>query len=128
MSFTIDFFELMWLAESVIPERPISRSMCFDDFSERHYHYMNEQQRQQFMEHVMERHEFDLAKKQCAHFYARFNPENQYRVTATGKGKTDVVDCYFWEGGYHTHMNCYVPIHYITEIIRIHDNQEITQP
>ena len=33
--FTIDFFELMFLAESVIPERPIARSMCFDDFSEK---------------------------------------------------------------------------------------------
>ena len=38
--FTIDFFELMFLAESVIPERPIARSMCFDDFSEKHYHKM----------------------------------------------------------------------------------------
>ena len=43
--FIIDFFELMFLAESVIPERPIARSMCFDDFSERHYHKMNDNQR-----------------------------------------------------------------------------------
>ena len=40
--FIIDFFELMFLAESVIPDRPIARSMCFDDFSERHYHKMND--------------------------------------------------------------------------------------
>ena len=125
MPFTIDFFELMWLAESVIPERPISRSMCFDDFSERHYHNMNEQQRKQFMEHVMEQPGFDLNKRQCAHFYARFNPENQYRVTATHKGKTEVIECYSWEGGYHTHMNRYVPIYSITNIIRIHDNEKI---
>jgi hypothetical protein len=31
--FVIDFFELMFLAESVIPEGPIARSMCFDDFA-----------------------------------------------------------------------------------------------
>ena len=43
--FIIDFFELMFLAESVIPPRPIARSMCFDDFSERHYHKMNDNQR-----------------------------------------------------------------------------------
>jgi len=27
--FIIDFFELMFLAESVIPEGPIARSLCF---------------------------------------------------------------------------------------------------
>lgn len=32
-TFEIDFFELMFLAESVIPESPIARSICFDDFS-----------------------------------------------------------------------------------------------
>lgn len=48
--FIIDFFELMFLAESVIPQRPIARSMCFDDFSERHYHKMTENQRKQFFE------------------------------------------------------------------------------
>lgn len=46
--FSIDFFELMFLAESVIPERPIARSMCFDSFSEVHYHKMSESQRKQF--------------------------------------------------------------------------------
>jgi hypothetical protein len=125
VSYTIDFFELMWLAESVIPERPISRSMCFDDFSERHYHNMNEQQRKQFMEHVMEQPGFDLNKPQCAHFYARFNPENQYRVTTMYEGVAGTIDCYYWEGKYHTQMNRHVSPEFITNIIRIHDNKEI---
>ena len=128
MSFTIDFFELMWLAESVIPERPISRSMCFDNFSDVHYHNMNDQQRKQFMEHVMEQPKFDLAKRQCAHFYARFNPENQYRVTTDYKENVKVINCYLWEGKYHTQMNGYVSPRFITKIIRIYDNEQITQP
>jgi len=39
----------MFLAESVIPESPIARSMCFDNFSEIHYHNMTENQRKQFL-------------------------------------------------------------------------------
>lgn len=119
MSFTIEFFELMWLAESVIPERPISRSMCFDNFSDVHYHNMNEQQRKEFMKHVMEQQGFDLNKPQCAHFYARFNPENQYRVRIIHEGKTEVVNCYLWQGKYHTEMNRYVSPKYIATIKKI---------
>ena len=73
--FVIDFFELMFLAESVIPERPIARSMCFDDFSERHYHKMNEKQDCKFFEHVQKCHGFTLENEQCRHFFARFNPK-----------------------------------------------------
>ena len=61
--FIIDFFELMFLAESVIPQRPIARSMCFDDFSERHYHKMTENQRKQFFEHVQKCNGFTFVKK-----------------------------------------------------------------
>ena len=68
--FTIDFFELMFLAESVIPERPIARSMCFDDFSEKHYHKMNEDQRENFFNHVKQCAGFSLENEQCRHFYA----------------------------------------------------------
>ena len=78
--FTIDFFELMFLAESVIPEGPIARSMCFDDFSEKHYHKMNQDQREQFFNHVQKCSGFSLKNEQCRHFYARFNPKNQYVV------------------------------------------------
>ena len=80
-NFSIDFFELMFLAESVIPPRPIARSMCFDSFSEVHYHKMSESQRKQFFEHVQNCHGFTLENEQCRHFFARFNPKNQYLVS-----------------------------------------------
>jgi hypothetical protein len=37
-NFLISFFELMFLAEAVIPDTTIARSVCFDNFSEIHYH------------------------------------------------------------------------------------------
>jgi hypothetical protein len=123
--FIIDFFELMFLAESVIPERPIARSMCFDDFSERHYHKMNDSQREQFFDHVQKCYGFRLDNEQCRHFYARFNPRNQYRVKAFHNAKAEVHICYFYNDNYHTAKNRYVAKEYIKEVIRIHDAEFI---
>ena len=103
--FIIDFFELMFLAESVIPQGPIARSMCFDDFSERHYHKMTENQRKQFFEHVQKCHGFTLENEQCRHFFARFNMFNQYRVRHTYNGRTDETIAYKFNGKYHVSKN-----------------------
>jgi hypothetical protein len=124
MTFTIDFFELMFLAESVIPDAPIARSMCFDDLSERHYHKMNDNQREQFFNHVKNCNGFTLDNEQCRHFYARFNPRNQYRVKGFHKGKAETHICYLFNDNYHTSKNRYMAKEYIKEIVRIHDNEK----
>lgn len=120
--FSIDFFELMFLAESVIPPRPIARSMCFDDFSEKHFHQMNDNQRKQFFEHVQKCYKFTLENEQCRHFFARFNPKNQYFVTCFHNGKAETIQCYMFDDEYRTSKNRFVNRDYIKKIIRIHDN------
>ena len=121
--FVIDFFELMFLAESVIPDKPIARSMCFDDFSEIHYHKMNENQRLQFFEHVQNCNGFTLENEQCGHFFARFNPKNQYLVSYFHNGKADEIVCYMFEEEYRTQKNIFVNRDYIKSVVRIHDSQ-----
>jgi hypothetical protein len=123
--FVIDFFELMFLAESVIPQKPIARSMCFDDFSERHYHKMNEDQREQFFEHVQKCHGFTLENEQCRHFFARFNPKNQYLVSFFYNGKIDDIVCYRFEEEYRTERNMFVNREYIKNVVRLHDSETI---
>ena len=123
--FVIDFFELMFLAESVIPERPIARSMCFDDFSERHYQKMNDNQRLQFFEHVQKCHGFTLENKQCRHFFARFDPKNQYLVSFFYNGKNDDIVCYMFDEEYRTEKNRFVNRDYIKKIVRLHDSETI---
>lgn len=113
MNFTIDFFELMFLAESVIPDKPIARSMCFDSFSEVHYHKMNESQREQFLNHVKGCHGFNLENEQCRHFFARFNPKNQFLVSCFHNGKADEIQCYIFDGEYRTSKQRYVNRDYI---------------
>ena len=124
-SFTIDFFELMFLAESVIPDRLIARSMCFDDFSERHYHNMNDDQRMQFFKHVQRCHGFTLENEQCRHFFARFNPKNQYMVSCFYNVKAEDVQCYMFNEEYRISKDRFVNREYIKEIVRIHDSEKI---
>jgi hypothetical protein len=115
----------MFLAESVIPDRPIARSMCFDDFSERHYHNMNDNQRTQFFDHVQKCNGFTLDKEQCRHFYARFNPKNQYMVSCFYNGKAEGVQCYLFNDEYRVSKDRFVNREYIKDIIRIHDSERI---
>jgi hypothetical protein len=126
MSFKINFFDLMWLAESVIPPRPIARSACFDSFSDVHYHAMTERERKQFFEHVQKCHGFTLENEQCQHFYARFNPKNLYRVTSLINGKQTEHICYMFNEKYHVTSKRWIVNDYIKSVTRIHDNLGIT--
>ena len=123
--FITDFFELMFLAESVIPPRPIARSMCFDDFSERHYHKMNDNQRKQFFEHVQKCNGFTLENEQCRHFFARFNPKNQYKVSCFYNGKAEEIVCYQFDEEYRVTKNRFVNREYIKSCVRLHDSKTI---
>lgn len=127
MSFNIDFFELMFLAESVIPEKPISRSVCFDDFSDKHYHNMNKKERLQFFEHVKKQYSFSLENEQCRHFYARFNLENQYEIECFHNGKPQDVIAYFYNDEYHTSKNQFINREYVKSIVRVFDRKEFNK-
>lgn len=118
MEFKIDFPELMFLAESVIPPRPIARSMCFDDFSEKHYHSMTDDQRKQFFEHVQKCHGFSLENEKCQHFYARFNPANQYLVQCFHNGQAGTIECYLHDGKYKTSINRSINEEYIKKVAK----------
>jgi 6-phosphogluconolactonase (cycloisomerase 2 family) len=91
--------------------------MCFDDFSERHYHNMNENQRKQFFEHVQKQPSFSLENEQCRHFFARFNPKNQYLVSCFHNGKADEIRCYRFNDKFHTSKNRSVNPEYIKTYI-----------
>ena len=125
--FTIDFFELMFLAESVIPKQPIARSHCFDSFSDVHYHNMTSGQRKQFFEYVQKCPGFSLQNDQCRHFFARFNPQNQFVVTYFCNGNSSEIVAYLFDGEYRVLKTKFVNPDYITKIFRIHDEQIIQE-
>jgi len=115
-TFKIDFFELMFLAESVIPNQPIARSMCFDSFSDTHYHNMTDNQRVQFFNHVIRIPRFNLENEQCKHFFARFDPDNQYVVHTDFEGKKEKTEAYFYNGEYRVGKDKYISKEYIVKV------------
>lgn len=121
--FTIDFFQLMFLAESIIPPAPIARSMYFDDLSEKYYHQLSPSQREQLFNHVLNQVNFTLENQQCQHFFARYNPKNQYLVQCFYNGEAGDVACYRFNDTYHTAIQREINPNYITKITRIYDNQ-----
>lgn len=123
--FRINFFDLMWLSDSVIPPQSIAREVTFGDFSDKYYHEMTEEERKQFFEHVTKNPRFDLLNAECKHFYARFNPKNQYVVTAVFDRIASAHNCYLHNDNYHTAHNRWIHSDYITEVVRVFDGLKI---
>lgn len=115
-TYKIDFFSLMFLAEAVTGARTIARHSTFEDFSEIHYHKMNNNQRKQFLTHVKNLPNFTLENEDCAHFYARFSPTNKVLVTCFYNGIESEIEAYYYQGEYHTSRSIFIQKEYIIEI------------
>ncbi len=111
--FTIDFFELLFLAEVCIPPVPIARAMFFDSLSEVHYAKMSDAQRKQMFDVITSKEHFNFKNEACRHFHDRFNPENQYRVHTSKKLN---IFTYLHDGKYHVQKNRYVDSEHIISI------------
>lgn len=117
-TFTIDFFELSFLAEAYIPPVPIARSMFWDELCDKHYHKMTPDERKHLFGWIQESPKFDLYNEDCQYFYARFNPANQYRVRCFYDGEAQEVDCFRFNDRYHTRKNTSINEEYVTNIER----------
>lgn len=115
-NFTVDFFELMFLAEVCIPPRPIARSMFWDDLSDKHYHAMSPDERKRAFDWLANKYDFNLDNADCSHFFARYNPENQYKLQLTDESE---VSCYLFNGRYHISKNKTVSEGYIKEVEKV---------
>jgi hypothetical protein len=115
-TFTIDFFELCFLAEACIPPRPIARTMFWEKLINEHYYSMTTGERLKLYEWIIEKQAFDTTDKYCLWFEKRFNPKNQYKVTSVYEGKESVHETFSHEGRYHTAINKSILPEYITKI------------
>jgi len=124
-NFEISYFELIFLAEATIPPVPIARGYFFEKLSDVYYHQLNEEQRVQLFEYITNNYKFSLENEDCRHFFARYNPKNQFKVHCFYNGKPDVIECYAFEGNYHTIRNRNINPEYIKKIERVFDNKII---
>lgn len=103
--FKIDFFEVMFLAEACIPPAPIARSMFWEDFCGKHYEGMTPAERVRAFEWLNRLDRLDPSNEAHQLFLCRYNPTNQYRVTATDGS---VHDCFLMNGRYYVKKNRWV--------------------
>jgi hypothetical protein len=84
-------------------------------------------QREQFFNHVRKCDGFDLEKEQCRHFYARFNPRNQFIITAFSKCRAGEHECFLFENQFRIAKNTFINRDYITKIVRVYDGTEFSK-
>lgn len=116
-NFTIDFFELLFLAEACIPPQPIARACFFENMSDVHYHQMSIDERFRMFEMIKPK--LNLENEDCRYFFARYNPKNQYLVSCFHNGKADEIHCFRFNELYHTSKNRSVNPQYIKSAILI---------
>jgi hypothetical protein len=117
--FKIDFFELLFLAEVCIPPTPIARGMFWDNLCDRYYNQMSDNERSRAFGWITKRHYFNLENEDCHLFFARYNPDNQFKVHFFYEGKVKIVDCFRFNGLLHTNKTTHVVDEYITKIEKI---------
>lgn len=122
----LDKFELMWLLEGAAGKSHL-RWDIYRMFIEDIYPQLNYDERE-FLYTYIKRDtawlwEHKTLSDKTPHEYwmqvlARFNPANQYTVTATHDGLTETKDAYLFNGRYYITMNSFFADEYITNVER----------
>ena len=125
--FTIDFFELSFLAEACIPPRPIARAMFWRSLTDKYWEQMTEGQRIHLFEWIQMSwvYEESLEKEVDTQvFHARFNPDNQYIVKTNHNDEVHEHRAYLFNGRYYTSRNRSLAEQYIVEVNKFTPKRE----
>jgi len=121
-NFTIDFFELAFLAEACIPPNPIARTMFWQHLTDVYWEQMSEEERDRLFEWLNRNDNYkrSLEKEEDTQmFHARFDPDNQYMVYTTMDGKDDVHRAFKYKDLYYVKRNSWITPEFITKVEKI---------
>jgi len=93
-AFSINFFELMFLAEACIQPTPIARHGFWYDLCDKHYRSMSNQERNRAFEWIQSSPKFNKENVDNFYFCCRFDPSNQYIVTTKDDKKIEAFLAY----------------------------------
>ena len=126
-TFTIDFFELAFLAEACIPPRPIARAMFWQSLTDKYWHQMTEGERIHLFEWLQKSWVYEESLKKEADtqiFHARFNPDNQYIVNVDYDGAIGKYIAFKMGDRYYTGRNKWIAEEYITSVEKFTPKRE----
>jgi hypothetical protein len=118
-SFTIDFFELSFLAEACIPPRPIARTMFWQNLTNVYWEQMTENERGRLFSWLQLNMMYEESLKEeedTQIFHARFDPSNQYEVTYEYDGQKGKQRAFLFRERYWTSTRKYISPEYILHI------------
>lgn len=125
--FTIDFFELSFLAEACIPPAPIARTMFWENLTNVYWAKMSRSERDRLYEWMRRKDRYmeQLAESNeyVAIFEARFNPANQYNVGVIYKNEASFHDCFLYNGKFCTGTFKSILDDYIVTVLDWEGNQ-----
>ena len=121
-NFTIDFFELAFLAEACIPPNPIARTMFWQRLTNVYWDQMSDEERDRLFEWLNRNDNYKQSlekEEETQIFHARFDPDNQYMVHTTMNGKDDVNRTFKYKDLYFVRSNSWITPEFITKVEKI---------
>ncbi len=121
-NFTIDFFELAFLAEACIPPNPIARTMFWQRLTNVYWEQMSEEERDRLFEWLNRNDNYKRSlekEEETQIFHARFDPDNQYMVYTTMDGKDDVNRTFKYKDLYYVRSNSWITPEFITKVEKL---------
>jgi hypothetical protein len=121
-NFTIDFFELAFLAEACIPPNPIARTMFWQHLTDEYWGQMSNEERDRLFEWLNRNDYYKQSlenEEETQIFHARFDPNNQYMVYTTMDGKDDVNRAFKYKDLYYVKRNSWITPEFITKVEKI---------
>lgn len=125
-NFSIDFFELAFLAEACIPPRPIARAMFWQNLTDRYWHQMTEEEREHLFDWLNRNPQYQESLKKegdTLTFHNRFNPDNQYMVETNYEGKVETHRAFKIGESYYTGTCTSIAEEFIKNVEKISFNK-----
>jgi hypothetical protein len=119
MRYNIDFFELLFLAQTCIPPVPIARATFWHRLINEIYYDMSDDECNRLFDSITTNRSFKKENEDCQWFYARFNPNNQYILSCFHKGKVKEITCFKKDDKYWTQINRSINENYIKSVTKI---------
>jgi hypothetical protein len=103
-----------------MPPKPIARTVLYKNVIDFYYNQLNSEERKTLFNWITESSNFDTSESLNQWFYARYNPDNQYKVTGKYmKDEHEIYNCFLKDGRYYLKIDNWISSEYITNIEKI---------
>lgn len=115
----INYFYFTILTNACIPPCPPRMYDFWYKVIDVYYDNLEPQERAHLYDWISRSGVFTTKNEDCALFAARYDPDNQYMVSATNGLQSETLPCFKWKDGYYTKSSISIVPEYITKVEKI---------